>query len=61
MIKWEIHECSHGGFTAKLIGRPEPGTLAGFKPGYCMGGIVYESVYFDTHKQAEAYIRRKQK
>ena len=61
MIKWEIKECSHGGFTAQLVGRPEPNTPAGFKPGYYMGGIVYEMAHFDTRKQAEAYVRKKQK
>ena len=60
MIKWEIYECNRGGFTAQLVGRPEPNTPAEFKPGYYMGGIIYESAHFDTQKQAEAYVNKKQ-
>ena len=61
MIKWEIVSHSDGSYTAQLVGRPEPGTPAGYKPGFMMGGILYESSRFDTRRQAEAYILRRSK
>ena len=61
MISWNIRECSHGGFVAERIGAVHPGTLAGYAPGFVMGGIVYESANFDTRKQADKYIERRKK
>lgn len=57
-IEWRIRESSHGGFYAELIGIPEPGILAGYKPGYIMGCIEHESHRFNTRKQAERYVER---
>lgn len=61
MIEWQIRESSHGGYVAELLGKVEPGTLAEFVPGYIMGAVLYESVNFDTQKQAERYIKRRTK
>lgn len=58
-MEWRIRESGHGGFIAELVGVPEQGTPAGFKPGFIMGAVLYETARFDTKKQAEKYIARR--
>lgn len=56
MFEWRIRESSRG-FYAEYGGYIQPGTAAGFKPGFYMSGFnVSESARFDTREQAEKYI-----
>ena len=61
-MEWRIRESSHGGFFAECGATIKPGVKAGYKPGYFLPAfIVYESVRFDTEKDAEKYIQSKMK
>ena len=60
-MEYRIRECGYGGFTvekgiAHKGGERIPGMLGTTMPAF----IVYESAHFDTKRQAEAYIRRRQ-
>lgn len=61
-MKWRIRKCGHGGYEAEKGlehkgGESIPGILGFTMPAF----IVYESTHFDTLKQAERYVERKQK
>lgn len=55
-MEWRIRE-SKRGFYAEYGGYVQPGTVAGFKPGFYMPAFIVSVSYrFDTRKQAEKYI-----
>jgi hypothetical protein len=61
-MEWRIRESGHGGYVAEIGlshkgGASIPGMLGYTMPAF----IVYESAHFDTHRQAEKYVRSKQK
>lgn len=61
-MEWRIRESSRGGFIAEYGAKIKSGVEAGYKPGCFMPAfIVYESVRFDTEKEAERHIKSKTK
>lgn len=61
-MEWRIRESGHGGYVAECGiqhsgGVHIPGIIGVTMPAF----IVYDSARFDTKKQAQAYIRRRQK
>lgn len=60
-MEYRIRKCGHGGFTVEKGLPHEGGARIPGIIGYTMPAfIVYESSHFDTKRQAEAYIRRRQ-
>lgn len=61
-MEWRIRKCGHGGYEAEKGMQTEPGTPAPSGIGYIMPAfIVYESAHFDTYREAERYIKRRQR
>ena len=61
-MEWRIRESSRGGFIAEYGAKIKSGVEAGYKPGCFMPAFIfYESVRFDTEKEAERYIKSKSK
>lgn len=58
---WRIRKTSHGDYVSEYGIKHAGGYEVGYKPGCTMPAfIVYESSRFDTLKEAEDYIKRKE-
>lgn len=61
-MEWRIRDCSHGGAVAELGLQHNGGVLAPSGVGVTMPAfIVYESMWFETRRKAEAYVRKRKK
>lgn len=61
MLEWRIRESAYGGYVAEKLGNPEKRIEASYVPGIIMGAVLYESCHFNTLKQAEKFIKERQK
>lgn len=59
-MEWRIQDCSYGGVFAEYGAAHQGGYTFPGMPGVTLPAfIVYESVWFETRRKAEAFIRRR--